>query len=176
VSILLIRLPDDLAEATARRLLNQGDEVRVLVTRDETPAAYGDLDVHIATGEYLDDADLIERAAQNVRTIVVGGELPEPRSGHAKALTEGARLARVGRIVYCDSEPDAELVEQLRASGLEFVVLAMGKKGFVRRTAAVAATDAAEAIDAADDIADEMHVELDLTQPQAWRALLLPPR
>jgi hypothetical protein len=173
VSILLFKLPEELGEATARRLLGEGDEVRVLLTGGEMGDAYADLPVHIATGEYPDDADLIERAAQNVRTIVLGGELPSPKDAHVKALVEGARAAGVSRIIYCDGAPDAVIVTALRDSRTEYVVLAAGRGGLLRRGFAIPAESLAEAIDAADDLADALHDELDLSKAESWHRLRL---
>lgn len=171
MSILLVRVPEELGQVLSRRLIDQGDEVRALVT-DDGPAP--DLPgVHLATGRYLDDADLIERAAQNVRTIVVGEELPRPRAEYVAALVQGARAAGVSRIVYCDTEPDEDVVAPLRAAEIEYVVLRGGRTGLLRRGTAVGADDLAEAIDAADDTAGPLRLELDLTQPEAWGELKL---
>lgn len=174
MSILLVGLSESLARVLSRRLIAQGDEVRVLVagglTQPELPG------VHVASGQYLDDADLIERACQNVRTVVLGEDLPSPRSDHLGPLIQGARAADVSRIVYYDPAPDLSIVEPLRTSDLEYVILAGGRSGLLRRASVHDDEDVAEAIDAADDTSGDLHLELDLTQPSGWEALKLSPR
>jgi len=163
--ILLIGDPGALGEVLVRRLISQGDEVRAIATDSYTDdlAQHG---VHIARGPDL-DADLVERAAQNVRTIVsFDGSTLEP-------VIEGARAARVERVVLCAASIPEEPRELLRESGLEYVVLVPPRKGLFRR--GVSDEALAEAIDAADDMSGKLRLELDLNEADAWGMLDLQP-
>ncbi len=161
MSILLIGDPGSLGEVLVRRLISQGDEVRAIAT-DATAEDLAGHGVHIARGEEL-DADLVERAAQNTRTIVsFDVSTLEP-------IVEGARAARVERLVVCSRSVDEDAREQLRASGLEYVVLVPPRKGLFRR--GVSDEALAEAIDAADDMSGKLRLELDLNESEAWATL-----
>jgi NAD(P)-dependent dehydrogenase (short-subunit alcohol dehydrogenase family) len=166
MSILLVNATSPLGEAIAKRLLAQGDEVRAIVEDDETSAGLRELGVHIARGEWW-DADLVERAAQNVRTIVY----IEPQTGPLDGVLDGARAAGVERLVVCGVIP-REVRELLRTLPYDHVMLETGRKrGFLRSVLPVDVV--AEAVDAADDIAGNPRLELDLTKPEAWSELKL---
>jgi len=161
MSILLIGDPGPLGEVLVRRLISQGDEVRAIAT-DSAGEGLADHGVHIARGPDL-DADLVERAAQNVRTIV---------NFDVSTLTpviEGARSARVDRIVVCADTVNDDAREQLRGSALEYVVLVPPRKGLFRK--GVPDDALAEAIDAADDMSGKLRLELDLNESEAWAML-----
>lgn len=165
MSVLLIGDPGSLGETLVRRLIAQGDEVRAIATEaggDEL-AGHG---VHIARGSEL-DADLVERAAQSVRTIVAfDGSTLEP-------VIDGARAAGVERIVLCAASVSPAARDQLRASSLEYVVLEPPRKGLFRK--GVTDDALAEAIDAADDMSGKLRLELDLNESEAWETLKLEP-
>ena len=163
MSVLLIGNGGELAALVADRMLAQGDEVRAIATEGdlETLASRG---VHIARGPFF-DADLVERAAQNVRTIVLFGTTEEV----ATDVIEGARAARVDRIVQCSTMIPGSIRKALRASGLEYVVLQMPRKGRFRK--GVPDDAIAEAIDAADDLDGRLRLELDLNERDSWETL-----
>lgn len=165
MSVLLIGDPGSLGEALVRRLIAQGDEVRAIATDTDAEGLAGH-GVHIARGRDL-DADLVERAAQNVRTIVVFD------AGILGPVIEGAQAAQVERIVLCAAALGDEARGQLRGSGIEYVVLEPPRKGLFRRGASDEAL--AEAIDAADDLAGRLRLELDLNETEAWAMLKLEP-
>lgn len=167
MSVLLVGLPDELAEAAIRRLVAQSDEVRVLTPDARRGDIYRPLGAHVALGDPADD-DLVERAAQNVRTIVLGddGIAPETFDG----LIAGASHAGVGRWIYCSTAPAALVTDRLGKDAGEYVVLRTGRRGLLKRSP-VTPTQIAEAIDAADDLAGEVRLELDLNEPDAWKAL-----
>jgi hypothetical protein len=170
MSILLIGLDDPLVEVLGRRLVAAGDEVRVLVT-DGGGDRYRNAGLHVATGDRLDDDDLIERAAQNVRTIVLG----DLRSLEVMdAVVTGAKAADVSRLVAVVPTPLDDLVTKLAESGLEYVVLVTGRRPLTRRRK-LGDEPLAAAVDAADDLADELHVVLDLTSSASWAVLKLSP-
>ncbi len=167
MSILLIGDPGSLGEVLVRRLIRQGDDVRAIAT----DAGAGDLaghGVHIARGPDL-DADLVERAAQNVRTIVTF----DPSLESMELVLEGARGAGVERVVVYGAAVPASVRERLRRADVDYVVLRAPRRGRFRKRMSEAAL--AEAIDAADDTAGTLRVELDLNEISAWRTLKLDP-
>ncbi len=171
MSVLIIGLEEELARTLTGRLVAQGDEVRVIATEGDDAEALRSLGAHIARGPFL-DADLVERAAQSVRTIVVGAV----EAGMTNEILEGARAARVDRIVLCTPGPAAEQVGLLRASPGEYVVLTYPRTRWPRRSRVVAPESVATAVDAADDLAGEPRLELDLNEASSWDALGLEAR
>lgn len=165
MSVLLVGAAGDLPATVADRLIAQGDEVRTIAT-DPALENLASLGVRIARGPYL-DADLVERSAQNVRTIV----LFDPDDDVMEAVIEGAHAARVGRVVLCSTSIAEPARERLRGCGLEYVVLQVPRKGRFRK--GVPIETVAEAVDAADDMAGPLKLELDLTERDAWQTLKL---
>jgi hypothetical protein len=71
-----------------------------------------------------------------------------------------------------DHSDDA--LETVRGSGLSYVIIRTGKlRSRIRKTVPMEAV--AEAIDAADDLAGEVRVEVDLTRRDGWGALQMEP-
>lgn len=171
MSILLVALPEDLAAATVRRLVAQGDEVRFLASDRAGGEFARKLGAFVALGS-PENFDLIERAAQNVRTIVFGDGLLGAEAG--EGLFFGGKNARVGRWIYVCGIPDPALRERMREAEADYVVLATGRKGLLGGKTP-APTAVAEAIDAADDLAGDVRLELDLNEPEGWTSLLLEP-
>ncbi len=161
MSILLVGDPgQEVAEAVAGRLVREGDQVRAIVEGDAGPLEA--LGVHVARGDAT-NGDLIERAAQGARTIVVF----EPGSELLEAAIEGASYARVERLVVCASDvPDPAVIGSRVPS---FVLLRVPKPRLLGKS--LPAERVALAIDAADDLAGEVRLELDLSDPSAWSAL-----
>jgi hypothetical protein len=175
VSLLLIGLPETFAAKLVQRLREEGDEVRLLLREGSGAEPWKKLGAFVATGE-AGDADLIERAATNVRTIVLGEETASLSMEELGELLAGARKADVGRVVVCQAQPDPGLVEVLRSSGVEFVVLTTAKKPLVGKARTrIPISKLSEAVDAADDIAGRIQAELDLTIPKAWKVLKVSP-
>lgn len=167
MSILLAGLDHPVALVSARRLIDQGDEVRVLLTEDRFADTYRGLGVYVALGRELDDPDLVERACQNVRTLVLG-TVTEKMMRH---ILMGVSPAGVGRIVYVSDRPGAE-VEVVKKSSVEHVVLRTPRPGLLGRKSLDPQT-LAEAIDAADDLDGEPRLDLDLTEEGGWASLKL---
>ena len=151
MSILLVGADGDVGEAVVARLVQQGDEVRVIETDERASDRWRALGAHVARGA-ADDADLVERAAQNVRTVVVLGEID------VRPVVQGAAAAGVDRLVLTRPAGDATDVADC---GLDYVVLVVPRTRLVRRRA-VAAGALAEAIDAADDLAGNPKIVVDL--------------
>jgi uncharacterized protein YbjT (DUF2867 family) len=168
LSVLLVGLPADVAAATIERLISQDDEVRIVTPDRDTAESAKSLGAHVAMGDY-DDPDLLERAAQNVRTLVFGETALKPDRG--EALVNGGVRAGVGRWIYCSDSPQAPVVAELKSTGADVVVLTTGPKGLLRRGTEPQAL--ARAIDAADDLADHPQLELNLKEGAAWTALKL---
>jgi hypothetical protein len=171
VSLLLLGLPADLGDVLVPRLRGQGDEVRVLENNDALAQRWRDLGAYVAHGPE-DDPDLVMRAATNCRSLVLLGRWSGDDA--LDVAVEGARLATVERIVLFSEEPIDAALERLRASGLQYVALEFRRK-LLRR--GLAPNLLAAAVDAADDLAGEVALELDLRADSSWTALgLQPPR
>lgn len=169
MAVLLIGIEEKLGTVLIRRLLAQGDEVRVLEESTAAAARWKALGAHVASGPEW-DADLIERAAQNVRTIVVGPAHRRTPSTLMDAVIGGGAHAAPGmRVVAFGPRIDPDVVDALRSSVLDYVVLELPRRGLLARK--IASEALAEAIDAADDLAGSPRLELDLSDPSAWEVL-----
>ena len=168
MSVLLVRAYEALRAAISSRLLEQGDEVQAIENDAAAGVRLRELGVHVAKGRDL-DSDLVERAAQNVRTIV----LIDPELSMISDVIEAARFARVDRLVLCGSDDGAR--EAIRCSGLDHVMLRVpARRGIFKKR--LDAASVAEAVDAADDLAGNPRLDLDLSQASAWTRLGLAPR
>ncbi|MDQ4025866.1 MAG: hypothetical protein M3217_10325, partial [Actinomycetota bacterium] len=138
MSVLLAGLGSELAAAVARRLLHEGDQVRMIVRPglDEAPPG-----VHVAAGE-LSDEDLVERACQGVRTIVVG----DVRAEEATVALAAAVRAGVDRAVLLGAPVTVP-------EPMSWVALALPRRRLLLGPRKGLPVDAlAEAVDAADDL------------------------
>jgi uncharacterized protein YbjT (DUF2867 family) len=168
MSVLLIRAGGRIGETLARRLRAQGDEVRVVEAAGEPAEAWRRLGVKVAPGRD-NDADLIERAAQGVRTAVVIDGESEAAGDVIEDVVAAIAAAGVERVILCGRRPDQKLVDAVRTSGLDYVVLTIAGGLLSRKRLSVEAVG--EAIDAADDLAGSPRLELDLTRKESWAAL-----
>jgi uncharacterized protein YbjT (DUF2867 family) len=168
VSVLLIDPDDELGAAIVARLLGEGDEVRVLAAQ---PGSWKDRGAFVATGDPL-DTDLVERACTNVRTIVFTFT---GRSVHLSLLDSAltpAAAAGVDRVIVCVPTPDQGVLRALDASGLSYVAIVTGRRGFLpKRT--IEPTQVAEAVNAADDLVGEPKLVVDLTSEEGLAELKL---
>lgn len=161
MSVLLAGLDAELAATVAERLLAQGDQVRVIAPAGD-PAPY--TGAHVALGDPGDE-DLVERATQGVRTIVLGPLPPETRGA---ALAAAAR-AGVGRAVLLGGR-----VEDVPPA-MSCVVISVRGPRLLGRRRSPGADDLAEAIDAADDLAGQPRLTVDVATEEGRRALRLGP-
>lgn len=175
MSLLLVGLPETFAAMLVQRLLTEGDEVRLLIPERADPEPWKKLGAFVAQGD-AGDSDLVERAATNVRTLVLGEDAAGfPQEG-LDELIAGARRADVGRFVVCQAQPKQAIVAALKAAEVEFVVLTTAKKPLIGRAKTrIPISKLSEAVDAADDIAGRIQAELDLTIPKAWKVLKVAP-
>ena len=174
MSVLLIGLSEGLTGAVAVRLLEQGDEVRLVLAEEADRERWRALGLHVAVGDMTDE-DFAWRACMNVRTVVAGDLHPVDREMR-RVLAGVLRKAGVGRLVVVGAgEPD-ELVASLAAEPeLEHVILRFRRRGFLGSKDAVSPGALAVAVDAADDLAGTPRLDLDLTQPDGWAGLRLEP-
>ncbi|HET7482054.1 MAG TPA: hypothetical protein VFK89_04265 [Actinomycetota bacterium] len=163
MSVLLVVPDSALGRSIAARLVQQGDEVRAIEAETAAGSALADLGVHVGRGPYL-DADLIERAGQNCRTVVVIDQSEAALS----EVVSGMRAARIPRLIVCADRIAPQILEVVTGSGLEYVIL-RSPRGLLRR--GPSDDEIAEAVDAADDLAGELKLDLDLGEAGAWTAL-----
>ena len=168
MTIVVVGVSGKVGAAVVNRLLEAGDDVGVIEPSPQRAEGWRRAGAHVARGS-SSDADLIERAAQNARTLVVLGADQEVVS----AAVEGARLAGVERIVATGARFEPALTALLRSSGLDYVVLETGR----RLLGDASPADVGRAVDAADDLPGRPRLELSLKTTEAWRELRLePPR
>ena len=113
----------DVRVALVDRLLSQGDEVRVIEEDRDQADDLSRRGAHVAVGA-PDDADLIERAAQGVRSVIVMDDKRYDLGAVVEAVCDGAAAAgRDIRIIVSGADVPRPTVASLRRSGLEFVVI-----------------------------------------------------
>jgi NAD(P)H-binding len=173
VAVLIVEPPEDLGAALIERLVAQDDEVRVVAGNELLSRRWKALEAHVASGSGT-DVDLLERAAQDVRTVVMFWR-PGQDEQALGTVIEAMQLAGVERLVI-GTEGSPKL-SALLPSDMDHVIL--GSPSFtVRRRRFLGAIRnlpsvqrLAEAVDAADDLAGHPRLELDLQDPAAWERL-----
>ena len=161
MSVLVV--PDgsgELGRAVVARLLSQGDEVRAIVPAGGEQT-WRELGVHVAVGDPA-DADLVERAAQSCRTVVLLGKAGTDPEVIA-SVTEAAFAAGVDRLVVCRG-PERAPIPPLDDWKAGYVVLEQ-VTGRWPRAKRVPSEVVAQAVDAADDLAGEPRLVVDLNDP-----------
>jgi hypothetical protein len=162
MSLLIVGLPVEVTDQLIPLLVGQGDEVRIVESEATRIERWRSLGAHVARGA-PDDDDLVERAAQNVRTLIVGDDA-------TREALEGARRAGVGRFVHLGvtfrADEMAVLVD-------EFVILRHANRRRLRGKGKLGPLDAARLIDAADDLAGDVTLDLDATDASTWTRLSL---
>jgi hypothetical protein len=150
--------------------------VRVVEPDEGAALRWAALGAHVARGSPL-DPDLLDRAAHGVRTVVVF--LDAARSGRdllATVLGSEEAPPPSFRLVACMASPPAGALEAIERSGVDHVVLLSGARRWARRRRTASVGQLVAAIDAADDIAGEPRLVLDLGRAQDWAELgLVPP-
>ncbi len=182
MSVLLVGVRGELGRAVAARMISEGDEVRVVEDRPTEEAEWAGLGAHVARGSGA-DPDLIERAAQGVRTIVVGEDESAPAAEVVAAVLEGARMAARSeiRLVVVTTTSAADVTEAVVSSGLDHVIVRMPtERRFLQRPRsaprlAFSVETIVRVIDAADDLAGNPREDVDLSDEAAWTRLRLEP-
>lgn len=170
MSVLLVEPDEEVGPVVVGLLVSEGDEVGVIEPRASLREGWKALGAHVAGGS-ADDSDLVERAAQHARSIVLF-DAPEEV---VAATAEGARLvpgSETARIIYVSR--GGVVPEGLRNSGLEHVVLvARKRRRFLskRYDSEVSTEDVARAVSAADDLAGELRLVVDLAKPEGLARL-----
>ena len=169
MSILIVGGGIQLTTALIEVLLEQGDEVRVVENDPELIARWRSLGAKPARGA-VDDADLITRAAEGTRSLVLCDEsfnlatMPEIET----YLPSDTRLI----FVFERSDPVVEL-----APGRQHVILRhLAKRSRLSVRRGLGYDAIARLVDAADDMAGEPRLVADLTTEDGWKALRLEPR
>lgn len=174
MSVLLVGLGEALTEAVAARLLEQGDEVRIVLPDAGERERWRGQGLHVAVGD-ISDEDFAWRACMNVRTVVAGDRSPVDREIRP-LLASILRKAGVGRVVAAGAgEPDPLVAGLESEPDLEHVILRYRRRGFLKAKDAVSPEHLALAVDAADDLAGGPRLDLDLTHAEAWAELSLDP-
>ena len=171
MSILLVGVDLDHRLALVERLKASGDQVRVVTNDAAAVERWRSAGAYVARGD-PSDPDLIERAAQNVRTFVLmdGGQA----SFHEvlDAAIEGGALADVERLVVFGSHLDEQSVRRIQRSDIEHVILmTSGPRRWAMRRTHASPERIAAAIDAADALVGPAHEVIDLSEDDAWARL-----
>ena len=166
MSVVLIGPSGSLGRAVLSRLMDQGDDIRVI--EDDPTAADGwkAMGAHVAQAPEW-DADLIERASFGARTLVVF----EDARG-AAVVAEAVRAAGpagVDRIVLVVGQP--QMPPELEFSELSYVVIARGRRSRLKRASVADDELVARAVDAADDLAGRPRLVVDLTDDSSLASL-----
>lgn len=168
MSILLVDPDETWGPAIARLLLQEGDEVRVLTPN---PARWEGKGMYVAPGDPL-DPDLVERACTNVRTVVLTSTGRKVPLSLVDGVLSAAATAGTDRVVVCTPTTDPELMRALEAGGLSYVVLVTGRRGFLSKVT-VDPVSVAHAVSAADDLAGQPELTVDLTTEAGRKELRL---
>lgn len=167
MSILMIVGGGEAESAAAERLLAQGDEVRVVVAEAGEKPGWVALGVHVAVGDATDH-DLIERAGQGARSLVIFDDRASDAPTLDAALT-GALGAGIDRLILCAPDVTEETRRTMARVDPSYVILTYGRRFSLRGRTPVALI--AEAVDAADDLGGSPRLEVDLREPDALTRL-----
>ena len=171
MSVLLVGVEDRFAAAIASRLIEQSDEVRIMLDSPVGRERWRERSVYVAVGD-AEDEDFVWRATGGVRTVVAGAERLSGTAG--SVLAGGAKRAGVGRFIVLAADSEPGLPHELIEEGADLIVLRLPKKKLLSKEK-LSPADVAEAVDAADDLAGSPRLDLDLSEPDAWRELRLSP-
>ena len=167
MSLLLIGLNEEYGPALVKKLVAEGDVVGVIEHDPRRAETWRGLGAHVAVGTPM-DFDLVERAAQHARSIVVLADLWDDPVPIVDPILAGARLApgERARMIFVVKRSD-EVGEALAESEFDFVVLETGgARSWTGRSKKPAAEDVAEAVNAADDLAGSPRLVIDLTDSE----------
>jgi hypothetical protein len=169
VSVLLLSPPPPVGTAVIERLIGQGDEVRVIEANRELAERWKSLGAYVALGA-SDDSDLIERAARGCRTMVLF-DLDDAGLPRLETALEAVATTTVDRVVAVAAGRGTRCLELLRSQATGYVFLRAPRSRFSWSRSTNTPSAIAEAIDAADDLAGDPRLELDLSDRRAAEAL-----
>lgn len=161
MSVVLIGPSGSLGRAVLSRLMDQGDDIRVI---EDDPAAAQDwkaMGAHVALAREW-DADLIERACFGARTMVIF----ERKNNDDELLSEALRAREptgVDRLILVRPKPTTPAA--LARADTDHVVLGTGGGGILKRKSSASDDLVADAVNAADDIEGHPRLVVDLTNP-----------
>jgi hypothetical protein len=168
VSIVLVGPTGPLGDTVFDRLNEQGDAIRVIVEDETSGAKWKQRGAFVAVAKEW-DADLIERASYEARTIVVFPQETRDESELLEEVATGAGVTSVDRVIVIRSE--ASVLKPLVGARVDHVVLGTGKRSLLRRGKPVDDDVIARAVDAADDLDGKPRLVVDLTKASGIRAL-----
>lgn len=163
MSLLLIGLNEEYGSTLVKRLIAEGDVLGVIEPDPRRAETWRGLGAHVAIGTPM-DFDLVERAAQHARSIVVLTDLWEDPVAIVDPILTGARLApgERARMIFV-VERSGEVGETLAGSEFDFVILETGgARLWTGRKRKPAPEEVAEAVNAADDLAGSPRLIVDL--------------
>ena len=158
MSILLIDPPEELGAAVVRRLVDDGDEVRVLIRERGGTQYWKELGAHVAVGDPADD-DLVERAALNVRTIVLLN-WDGISATNAEATIAAAHRSGVDRVIATAKRRDPEATEILDRIDVDYIILIVLRRLLA---SAVDPEEVGRAVSASDDLAGNPRLVIDVS-------------
>lgn len=174
MSVLLVGLEEELTRTVGARLLAQDDEVRIVLGDEAKRETWRALGIRVAVGDLTDD-DFLWRAFTNVRTVVAGERPPADAPDVRHQLAASMKKSDPDRLVVVGAGEDDPLVAGIRAADVDHVVLRFRKRGLLGYRSAASTPQLAAAIDAADDLAGNPRLDLDLSEERSWAELRLAP-
>jgi hypothetical protein len=161
--------PLPVGTAVIERLIAQGDEVRVIEADRDRAERWKALGAYVALGA-PDDPDLIERAARSCRTMVVF-DLDDAGLPRLENALQAVTPTTVDRVIAVAAGRGTRCLELLRSQATDYVFLRASRSRLPWGRLATTPSAIAEAIDAADDLAGDPRLELDLSDRGAADAL-----
>ncbi|MDP9234761.1 MAG: hypothetical protein M3P01_09465 [Actinomycetota bacterium] len=169
MSVLLLSPPQPVGTAVIERLIAQGDEVRVIEADRELAERWKSLGAYVALGA-SDDPDLIERAARSCRTMVLF-DLDDAGLPRLETALGAVARTTVDRVVAVATGRGTRCLDLLRSQAMDHVFLRASRRRTLWSPSSTTPSVIAEAIDAADDLAGNPRLELDLSDRGAADAL-----
>lgn len=156
----------DLATALLKTLVRPDDQVRIVEEDPVLAERWRSAGAHVAPG-LDDDPDLVSRAAEGARTVVLCDEScsQEVLESLAEEAVKDRRIVVWAELGRLDPAP-------LRAGSAQHIWLSGShrRRDWGRRKA-LSYEEIARVIDAADDLEGAPRWELDLTDPASWERL-----
>jgi hypothetical protein len=163
----------EMGTALIERLTAQGDEVRIIERDPQLAHHWRALGAFVAHGS-ADDRDLVERAAHSCRTMVLL-DVDDGAASTVETALAAARSTTIDRVVMIAAGAAPRCLGLLRGGTLDYVFARAAPQRSLLRRRFLDRGFIAQVIDAADDLAGDPRLELDLSDPAAGSALGLTP-